>query len=129
MEHDPRWRKLEKVILVTPTEGGLLAAPLVARGGQAMGLLQLADKAEGEFTEDDEAILVQLSRLASIAIENARLYEELRGNDRRKDEFLAMLAHELRNPLAAIGNAVTAHDAGAASRSTSSGRWTSSPGR
>ena len=33
--------------------------------------------------------------------------ERLRENDRRKDEFLAMLAHELRNPLAAIGNAVT----------------------
>ena len=32
--------------------------------------------------------------------------EELRENDKRKNEFLAMLAHELRNPLAAIGNAV-----------------------
>ncbi len=33
--------------------------------------------------------------------------EQLRQNDRRKDEFLAMLAHELRNPLSAVGNAVT----------------------
>jgi PAS domain S-box-containing protein len=33
--------------------------------------------------------------------------EQLRLNDRRKDEFLAMLAHELRNPLSAVGNAVT----------------------
>ena len=32
--------------------------------------------------------------------------EQLRENDQRKDEFLAMLAHELRNPLAAVGNAV-----------------------
>ena len=31
----------------------------------------------------------------------------LRENDRRKDEFLAMLAHELRNPLAAVSNAIT----------------------
>ena len=37
-----------------------------------------------------------------ISIENARLYAEVRENDRRKDEFLAMLAHELRNPLAPI---------------------------
>ena len=36
-----------------------------------------------------------------------QLYQELRNNDRRKDEFLAMLSHELRNPLAAIGNAVS----------------------
>ena len=35
-----------------------------------------------------------------------RAEEELRENDRRKDEFLAMLAHELRNPLSAINNAV-----------------------
>jgi PAS domain S-box-containing protein len=39
--------------------------------------------------------------------ERERLYQELRESDKRKDEFLAMLAHELRNPLAAIGNAVS----------------------
>ena len=45
-------------------------------------------------------------RLASVAIENARLYQQLRDTDRRKDEFLATLAHELRNPLAPIRNAL-----------------------
>ena len=39
--------------------------------------------------------------------ERERLLGLLREHDRRKDEFLAMLAHELRNPLAAISNAVT----------------------
>ncbi len=106
LEHDPRWRALGKVALAIPIANGWLAAPLIGRDGKSIGLLQLADKDEGEFTADDEAILVQLSRLAAIAIENAKLYDELRGNDQRKDEFLAMLAHELRNPLAAIGNAV-----------------------
>jgi len=106
LKTDPRWGELAGLALAVPTESGWLAAPLVGRDGKSMGLLQLADKEGGEFTTDDEAILVQLSRLAAIAVENARLYEELRGNDRRKDEFLAMLAHELRNPLSAIGNAV-----------------------
>ena len=46
-----------------------------------------------------------LARRAAIAIENARLYEGLREADRRKDEFLAMLSHELRNPLAPIRTA------------------------
>jgi signal transduction histidine kinase len=41
-----------------------------------------------------------------IACENARLLSALKESDRRKDEFLATLAHELRNPLAPIGNAV-----------------------
>src|SRR5688572_23323333 len=36
---------------------GFLAAPLVSRDGKNIGLIQLSDKMEGEFTEDDEAIL------------------------------------------------------------------------
>lgn len=40
----------------------------------------------------------------SRTIENAQLYRELREADQRKDEFLATLAHELRNPLAPIRN-------------------------
>ena len=106
LDADPRWRALAPIAGFASSLNGWLAVPLVGRNGRNMGLIQLSDKAEGEFTEDDEAILVQLSQLAAIAIENARLYQELRANDERKDEFLAMLAHELRNPLAAISNAV-----------------------
>jgi len=47
-----------------------------------------------------------LADRAVIAIENASLLTTLKEADRRKDEFLAMLAHELRNPLAPIRNAV-----------------------
>jgi len=81
---------------------GWLAVPLVARNGARLGLVQLSDKYEGEFTEADEAVLTQLAQMAAVAIENTRLYNELREQDRRKDEFLATLAHELRNPLAPI---------------------------
>src|SRR5205823_2462890 len=41
-----------------------------------------------------------------VALDNARLYRNISEADRRKNEFLAMLAHELRNPLAPIRNAV-----------------------
>ena len=47
-----------------------------------------------------------LGKANAVAADNARLYEEVRESDRRKDEFLAMLAHELRNPLAPIRNAL-----------------------
>ena len=47
----------------------------------------------------------ELARRAALALDNAGLYGALREADRRKDEFLAMLAHELRNPLAPISTA------------------------
>ncbi|MBX6313005.1 MAG: response regulator, partial [Isosphaeraceae bacterium] len=54
-----------------------------------------------------ETRLVELyARQAAEFIDNARLYREIREADRRKGEFLAMLAHELRNPLAPILNAL-----------------------
>ncbi len=85
---------------------GWLGAALCARHGTPLGVLHVADKETGDFTDHDEALVGQLARLGSVALENARLYQELARNDRRKDEFLAMLAHELRNPLAPIRNAV-----------------------
>ena len=105
IDANPRLLQLSRLGGDTPIRHGWLAAPLLSRDRKPMGLIQLADKLGGDFTQEDEDLLVQLSLLTAIAIENARLYEELRGNDQRKDEFLAMLAHELRNPLAAISNA------------------------
>lgn len=55
---------------------GWLAAPLVTRDGRNLGLIQLSQKLSGDFSEDDEAILVQLAHMASVAIDNVRLYRE-----------------------------------------------------
>lgn len=90
----------------TPAGGTLLTAPLTGKNGQQVGLVQLAGSAHGHFTDEDKAVLVQLAAIASTGLENARLYASLREADHRKDEFLATLAHELRNPLAPIRNAV-----------------------
>jgi signal transduction histidine kinase/ActR/RegA family two-component response regulator len=85
-----------------PPMRGWLAVPLIGRDGRNLGLIQLSDRHVGDFSESDTALLVQLAQLAAGALENARLYEALREADRRKDEFLAMLSHELRNPLAPL---------------------------
>jgi PAS domain S-box-containing protein len=50
--------------------------------------------------------IVGASKIARDITDRKRLEAELQGADRRKNEFLAMLAHELRNPLAPICNAV-----------------------
>jgi len=53
---------------------GWLAAPLIGRDGRNIGLIQLSNKSDGEFTDNDESIIAQLAHMASIAVENARLY-------------------------------------------------------
>ena len=57
-------------------------------------------------SERDLRLLDILARQAADLIERKQADEALREADRRKDEFLAMLAHELRNPLAPIRNAI-----------------------
>ncbi|HET6829155.1 MAG TPA: ATP-binding protein, partial [Ramlibacter sp.] len=102
LEAHPAWRAFGKHSGRHPPMRGWLAVPLIGHGGRNLGLVQLSDKYTGEFTEEDEAVLAQLAAIASAGIENARFYKELQQQDRRKDEFLATLAHELRNPLAPV---------------------------
>jgi signal transduction histidine kinase len=105
LEAHPAFRRFGEHAREHPAMRGWLAVPLVNRNGKNIGLIQASDKYEGEFSDEDEAILVQLAAIASNGFENARLVDSLRDQERRKDEFLAMLAHELRNPLAPISAA------------------------
>jgi serine phosphatase RsbU (regulator of sigma subunit)/CheY-like chemotaxis protein len=59
-----------------PILEGWLAVPLVGRTGGRLGLIQVADKVEGDFTESDEVVLTQLAQLAAVAIENAERFRQ-----------------------------------------------------
>ena len=85
----------------------VMIVPLTARGRTLGTLTLVTAESSRRYGEDDLRLALELGSRAALAVDNARLFEELRANDRRKDEFLAMLAHELRNPLAAIDNAVS----------------------
>ena len=90
-------------------EAGLksyMVVPLVARGKILGTLSFITDVSERCLTEADLALAEDLARRAANAVDNARLFREVQEADRAKDQFLAMLGHELRNPLAPIRNAV-----------------------
>jgi signal transduction histidine kinase/ActR/RegA family two-component response regulator len=103
-----------------------LAASVISRSGEVIGGLFFGHADVGIFTAKDERIIEGVAAQAAIAVDNARLYDqaqkaaqerqELLASERAaraeaerliraKDEFLAMLAHELRNPLAPVSAA------------------------
>jgi signal transduction histidine kinase/DNA-binding response OmpR family regulator len=84
----------------------VIASPLQARG-RTLGVIAVAVQAgDRELSTADWVLANDLASRAAMALDNARLYRDVQENNRRKNEFLAMLAHELRNPLAPIRNAV-----------------------
>jgi Phosphoserine phosphatase RsbU, N-terminal domain/GAF domain len=60
---------------LAPDRPADLAAPLSALDGRELGVIQAFDKQEGDFSELDEAVLVQLAQMAAAAVERAQLYE------------------------------------------------------
>ena len=77
LEAHPRWRGFGSYAGQHPPMRGWLAVPLKGRSGESLGLLQLSDKYEGEFTLQDEYVAIELAQLAAIAIENAQLLKQV----------------------------------------------------
>jgi signal transduction histidine kinase/CheY-like chemotaxis protein len=82
------------------------STPLLSRSGGFVGVLSTHWRTPTEPTERQSRLLDVIARQAADLIERRRAEETLRASDRRKDEFLATLAHELRNPLAPLRHGV-----------------------
>lgn len=108
LEAHPAWRGFGKEASNHPPMRGWLAAPLTGRNGQNIGLIQLSDKYEGEFTESDEVIIVQLAQMASVAIENSQLYGAAQSAEerlRRQLQFTSTITSSLGEGVYAIDRA------------------------
>lgn len=84
------------------TIGSYMGVPLMANN-QLLGALMFISSISGRvYTPEDLRFAVQLGRLASLALENARLYQRARQSTEARDTVLGIVAHDLRNPLNTI---------------------------
>jgi two-component system CheB/CheR fusion protein len=84
----------------------VVSLPLFANSGKIVGMLAAHFRDPHTFSEHELRLVDICARQAADAISVFLLQQALRDADHRKDEFLAMLAHELRNPLTPIHNAL-----------------------
>ena len=86
----------------------LLVVPM-ASGGEILGLLGVGNRKGDVFADEDLELLTAVSSLATVAVENLRLHEDLKQAnvmlqeyDRLMNDFVGMVAHDFRKPLTAI---------------------------
>jgi signal transduction histidine kinase/ActR/RegA family two-component response regulator len=110
---DPRFRD-SPYLPIAQADGivSCLTVPIVSSGA-VVGVIYANNFTLRPFTDGEQAALVTLADHAAVAVEKAGLLAaehaaraEAESASRGKDELLAMLGHELRNPLSAIATAV-----------------------
>ncbi|MGE3778122.1 MAG: ATP-binding protein, partial [Pirellulaceae bacterium] len=80
----------------------LVAVPILIRDQAAGAIAFVRCGSREPFARREFLLGQEFGRRVAVALENCRLYADLQRSSKQKDEFLAMLAHELRNPLSAI---------------------------
>lgn len=90
----PDVKKDSRYIMTNPETRSELAAPLIYKD-KVIGVLDLEHTRRGFFTEDHARTMTTLAAQIAIAIENARLYEEIARQERRLERDMQM-AHELQ---------------------------------
>ena len=117
-ENDEHGRALQQI----GARSGVIV-PMVARGetGGALALFRIRN--ERRFDDDDVALVEDLARRAALALDNARLYHKAQAAVEARDDVLAVVSHDLGNPLSAIRIGTTLLLNGLSEEEKQTGGW------
>ena len=101
--NDPRWNPDVDKRSGYRTNN-MLCMPMQNRDGKIIGVFQMLNKKGGPFTTQDEEFINALSIHASIAIENARLAQEMINNERLSavGRMASTIIHDIKNPMGTL---------------------------
>jgi PAS domain S-box-containing protein len=102
VEASPIFDAPSRAVMAVAGVRSVQSTPMVSREGRLLGVMSTHWRQRHRPDADRMRTLEIVVRQAADALEHRRQEERLREADRRKDEFMTMLGHELRNPLAPI---------------------------
>lgn len=79
-----------------------LAVPVISPSGIVIGGLFFGHPQADQFTEEHETLVSAIAAQAAIALDNAKLYQEIQHLNSKKDQFIGFASHELKTPLATL---------------------------
>jgi len=105
LDNHSRWHAKGAMTRTSPAKRGWLAVPLKDHDGTNLGLLQLSDKYEGEFDQDDLAIAQQFAQMAVAVMKNSQLVQAVLAGERRLKtqlEFTSAITNSVSEGLLAV---------------------------
>jgi signal transduction histidine kinase len=105
VREESRFTEADRARYVSSSTSAFVVVPLM-KEGIWVASLAVQSAAPRRWTPDEIAMIEYTSERTWEAVERARAETALRASDRNKDVFLAMLAHELRNPLAPLRSGI-----------------------